>query len=186
MDLDQIWSKDGLGQGQELIKIWGANHFFQNFHELKCWKIVPAKRLSSRLKAEGSLTVFDFPNLQRKLTKWKAIAFSGKLLLSVESYCFQRKENEEGQGAWKCNNWLLWLIIYLPLCLMLMMRMIVLQGFRTKQTTPSQPLLYAQQIAISSCDAMNNRQVALVFIKSVHTMYRCYEDEDNNNKKAMG
>ena len=69
---------------------------------------------------------------------------------------------------------------------MLMMRMIVLQGFRTKQTTPSQPLLYAQQIAISSCDAMNNRQVALVFIKSVHTMYRCYEDEDNNNKKAMG
>ena len=115
MDLDQIWSKDGLGQGQELIKIWGANHFFQNFHELKCWKIVPAKRLSSRLKAEGSLTVFDFPNLQRKLTKWKAIAFSGKLLLSVESYCFQRKENEEGQGAWKCNNWLLWIIIFATL-----------------------------------------------------------------------
>ena len=52
---------------------------------------MPAKRLSSRLKAEGSLTVFDFPNLQRKLTKWKAIAFSGKLLLSVESYCFQWK-----------------------------------------------------------------------------------------------
>ena len=115
MDLDQIWSKDALWQGKELIKIWGADHFFQNFHKLKCCKIVPAKRLSSRLKAEGSLTVFDFPNLQRKLTKWKAIAFSGKLLLSVESYCFQRKENEEGQGAWKCNNWLLWIIIFATL-----------------------------------------------------------------------
>ena len=47
--------------------------------------------------------------------QWKAFAFSGKLLLSVESYCFQRKENEEGQGAWKCNNWLLWIIIFATL-----------------------------------------------------------------------
>ena len=138
MDLAQIWSKDGLGQGQELIKIWGANHFFQNFHELKCWKIVPAKRLSSRLKAEGSLTVFDFPNLQRKLTKQKAIAFSGKLLLSEESYCFQRKEDEEGQGVWKCHNWLLWIMIYATDMLMIRTCMIVTYGV-FEQSKPHPP-----------------------------------------------
>ena len=55
-----------------------------------------------------------------------------------------------------------------------MMHMIVLQGFRTKQTTPSQPLLYAQQIAISSCDAMNNQQVALVTLEKCQRMAKTY------------
>ena len=53
-----------------------------------------------------------------------------------------------------------------------MIRMIATTGFRTEQSTPSQTLLYVQQIVISSCDAMNNRTVAIVPIG----MYRIGSD----------
>ena len=108
------------GKAENWLKFIGSNIFFKNFHELRCSKIVHAKHLSSRLKANGHLQYFIFPihreswlsgklliSVKSYCVQWKAIAFSWKLLRSEK---LSEEKKEEGKVTTDCYE-----LYYLPL-----------------------------------------------------------------------